>query len=68
MFHKVKSALKGTRCETDEAVKQKGTEVMNVLSENDLEHYCFDQRKTLMERCRGREEQPTVFGINRLNG
>lgn len=67
MFHKVKSALKGTRRETVEAVKQKGTEVMNVISEYDLKH-CFDQWKTLMERRRDHEEQPTVFGINRLNG
>lgn len=42
MFPKVKSALKGTTFETDEAEEQKATEVVNVLSENDIEH-CFDQ-------------------------
>ena len=33
------------------AVKAKAMELMNKLSENDLQH-CFQQWKTHMERCR----------------
>ena len=36
LFTKVKSALKGTRFESVEAVKEKATEVMYGLTENDL--------------------------------
>lgn len=51
MFPKVKEVLKGTRFETVEAVKQKATETMNMLTENDLKH-CFEQWKIRMEKCR----------------
>lgn len=50
LFPKVKSALKGTRFESVEAVKEKATEVMYGLTENDLQH-CYDQWKIRMERC-----------------
>lgn len=53
LFPKVKSALKGTRFETVEAVKEKATEVMYGLTENDLQH-CYEQWKIRMERCRDR--------------
>ena len=51
LFPKVKSALKGTRFETVDAVKAKVAEVMKGLSEDDLKH-CFEQWKIRMERCR----------------
>lgn len=51
MFPKVKEVLKGTRFETVEAVKQKATETMNMLTENDFKH-CFEQWKIRMEKCR----------------
>lgn len=56
MFPKVKEALKVTRFETVKAVKQKATETMNMLTENDLKH-CFEHWKIRMEKCRdsGRE-------------
>ncbi|KAJ8950926.1 hypothetical protein NQ318_008364 [Aromia moschata] len=38
----VKSALKGTRFESVEAVKAKATEVLNQLTEADFQH-CFQQ-------------------------
>jgi hypothetical protein len=53
LFPKVKSALKGTRFETVEAVKEKAMEVMYGLTENDLQH-CYEQWKIHMERCRDR--------------
>ena len=34
-------------------MKAKATELMNKLSEDDLQH-CFQQRKIRMERCRDR--------------
>ena len=52
-FPKIKSALKGTRFESIDAVKAKAMEFMNKLSENDLQH-CFQQWKTRMEWCRDR--------------
>ena len=56
LFPKIKSALKGTRFESVDAMKAKSTELMNKLSEDDLQH-CFQQWKIRMERCRdgGRE-------------
>ena len=42
LFPKVKSALKGTRFETVEAVKEKATETMNTLTEDDFKH-CYEQ-------------------------
>jgi len=47
----IKSALKGTRFESVNAVKAKPTKLMNKLSEDDLQH-CFQQWKIRMERCR----------------
>jgi len=43
--------LKGTRFESIDAAKAKAMEVMNKLSEDDLQH-CFQQWKIRMERCR----------------
>ena len=51
LFSETKSALKGTRFESVDAVKAKATELMNKLSEDDLQHY-FQQWKIRMERCR----------------
>lgn len=48
----VKSLLKGTRFETVKVVKQKATEVIKVLSENDFKNNFFIQWKTWMERYR----------------
>jgi len=45
--------LKGTRFESVDAVKAKAMELMNKLSEDDLQH-CFQQWKIRMERCRDR--------------
>jgi len=50
---KIKSALKGARFESVDAVKAKATEFMNKLSEDDMQH-CFQQRKIRIERCRDR--------------
>ena len=51
LFPKVKSALKGTRFESVEAVKSKAAEIFNQLTEVDFQH-CFNQWKIRMERCR----------------
>ena len=53
LFPKIKSALKGTRFESVDVMKAKATELMNKLSEDDLQH-CFQQWKIRMERCRDR--------------
>jgi hypothetical protein len=53
LFPKTKSALKWTRFDSVDAVKEKAIEVMKKLSEKDLQH-CFLQRKIRMEWCRGR--------------
>ena len=53
LFPKVKCALKGTRFETVEAVKEKSGRVMNELTEEDFQQ-CFKQCKIRMERCRDR--------------
>ena len=53
LFPKIKSALKGTRFESIDAVKAKVAELMNKLSEDDLQH-CFQQWKIRMDRCRDR--------------
>jgi len=47
---KIKSVLKGTRFESKDAVKAKATELMNKLSEDDLQH-SFQQWKIRMEWC-----------------
>ena len=51
LFPKIKSALKGAMFESVDAVKAKATELMNKLSEDDVQH-CFQQWKIRMERCR----------------
>ena len=53
LFPKIKSALKGTRFESVDAVKPKATELTNKLSEDDLQH-CFQQWKIHVEWCRDR--------------
>ncbi|KAJ8959806.1 hypothetical protein NQ318_011538 [Aromia moschata] len=50
----VKSALKGPRFESVEAVKAKTTEVLNQLTEADFQHR-IQQWKSHMERCRDRQ-------------
>ncbi|VVC37276.1 Transposase, type 1 [Cinara cedri] len=50
LFPKIKSALKGTRFESMEAVKQKTAELLKALTKEDFQH-CFDQWKKRMERC-----------------
>ncbi|KAJ8944513.1 hypothetical protein NQ318_011771, partial [Aromia moschata] len=50
----VKSALKGTRFESVEAVKARAAEVLNQLTYADFQH-CFQQWKSRMERCRDRQ-------------
>jgi hypothetical protein len=51
LFTKIKSAVKGTTFESIDAVKAKAAELMNKLSEDDLQH-CFQQWKMHMDRCR----------------
>ena len=53
LFTKIKSALKGTRFESVDAVEAKAMELTNKSSDDDLQH-CFQQRKIRMERCRDR--------------
>ena len=53
LFPKIKSALKGTRFESTDAVKAKATELMNNLPEDDVQH-CFQQWKIHMQRWRDR--------------
>ena len=53
LFPKVKSALKGTRFESIEAVKKRAARVLKELTEEDFQH-CFEQWKIRMERCRDR--------------
>ncbi|KAJ8952423.1 hypothetical protein NQ318_014515 [Aromia moschata] len=45
---------KGTRFESVEAVKANATVVLNQLTEADFQH-CFQQWKSLLERCRDRQ-------------
>ncbi|VVC44823.1 Hypothetical protein CINCED_3A022962 [Cinara cedri] len=49
LFPKIKSALKGTRFESMEAVKQKTAELLKALTKEDFQH-CFDQWKKRTER------------------
>ena len=51
LFPKIKSALKGKRFQSVEAVKLKVTELTTKLWEDDLQ-YCFQQWKILMQQCR----------------
>jgi hypothetical protein len=51
IFPKIKSALKGTRFEPIDAVKAKAMELINKLSEDDLQ-FCFQQWKIHMGWCR----------------
>jgi len=53
LFPKIKSALKGTRFKSIDAVKVKAMELMNKLSEDNLQH-CFKHWKICRERCRDR--------------
>ena len=53
LFRKIKSAIKGTRFESVDAVKTKVTQLLNSLTQDDLQH-CFQQWKFRMERCRDR--------------
>ena len=50
---KIKSALKGIRFESVHAVKAKATQLLNSLTQDDLQH-CFQQWKIRMERFRDR--------------
>jgi len=51
LFTKMKSVLQGTRFESVDAVRTKATELMNKLSEDNLQ-LCYQQWKIRMERCR----------------
>ena len=53
LFPKIKSALKGTRFESVDAVKAKATQLLNNITQDDLQH-CFQEWKIRMERCRDR--------------
>jgi len=53
MVWHVLHALKGTRFESVDAVKAKATQLLNSLTQDDLQH-CFQQWKIRMERCRDR--------------
>jgi len=53
LFPKIKSALKGIRFESVDAVKAKAVQFLNSLTQDDLQH-CFQQWKIRMERCRDR--------------
>ena len=50
LFPKIKSTLKGTGFESVDAVKAKATQLLNSLTQDDLQH-CFQQWKIRMERC-----------------
>ncbi|GFY06657.1 FLJ37770-like protein [Trichonephila clavipes] len=54
MFPKVKSALKRTRFESVEGVKEKASRVLKELTKDDFQH-CFEQWKIRMEGCMDRE-------------
>ena len=53
LFPKIKSALKGTRFESVDAVKAKATQLLNSITQDDLQH-CFQQWKIRMQQCRDR--------------
>ncbi|GFV75799.1 jerky protein homolog-like [Trichonephila clavipes] len=57
LFPKIKSALKGTRFESMEAVKQKTAELLKALTKEDFQH-CFDQWKkpTICDRRKNRRK------------
>ena len=48
LFPKIKSGLKGNRFESIDTVKAKATELLNKLSQDDLQH-CFKQWKIHMQ-------------------
>ena len=52
-FPKIKSALKGSRYVSVDTVKAKATQLLNSLTQDDLQH-CFQKWKIRMERCRDR--------------
>ena len=53
LFLKIKSALKGTRFESVDAVKAKATQLLNSITQDDLQD-CFQQWKIFIEQCRDR--------------
>ena len=53
LFPEIKSVLKGTRFESVDAVKAKAMQLLNSITQDDLQH-CFQQWKIHMERCRDR--------------
>jgi hypothetical protein len=53
LFPEIKSELKGNGFKSVDAVKTKVMELMNKLSEDNLQH-CFQQCKIHMEQCRDR--------------
>jgi hypothetical protein len=53
LFLKMKCALKGIRFESVDAMKAKATQLLNSITQDDLQH-CFQQWKIRMERCRDR--------------
>jgi len=53
LFPKIKSALKGTRFESVDTVKAKAMQLLNSITQDDLQH-CFQQWKIRMEQCRDR--------------
>ena len=56
LFPKIKSVLKGTRFESIDAVKAKVMELMDKLSEDDLQR-SFQQWKIRVEQCRDQGEE-----------
>jgi hypothetical protein len=57
---KFKSVLKGTRFKSVDEVKAKATELMNKISEDNLQH-CFQLWKIRKESCRDRGEVNVCF-------
>ena len=53
LFPKIKSALKGTWFESVDAVKAKATQLLNSITQDNLQH-CFQRWKIRMKRCRDR--------------
>jgi hypothetical protein len=53
LFPKIKPALEGTRFESIDTLKARATELLNKLSEVDVQH-CFQQWKIHMQWCRDR--------------
>jgi len=60
---KIKSALKGNRFGSVDAVKDKATQLLNSIIQDDLQH-CTNSGKLSMERCRN-QGGATLNGIRR---